>query len=518
MSVVRDLTERVERARQVRFQAALLERVGQPVLAVDEDGRLTYWNRAAEELTGFSWAEIEGGPLVDVLVVEEDRARAVEASERGRAGKRWEGELRLRKKDGGVLVVQTSATPAVNPDGSPGGRIFSGVDISERITLEERLRQAEKMEAIGRLAAGVAHDFNNLLTAIEGHASFLLEEIDEESPLQEDVNEIRDSGRRAADLTRQLLAFSRKQALQERNIELGSAARELNTMLRRLVPERIDLEVRVETEDVVVRADPTQLQQIVLNLVVNAVDAIEGSGRITLGVDARSVSVEETEAVSWEMASGPYARVTVRDDGTGMTLDVLSHVFDPFFTTKAEGYGTGLGLATVYGIVKQSSGHVFVDSTPGRGTLFEVLLPRVTAAVTEEDAEPTGAPPSPEAVVVLVVEDDPAVRRVARRVLSREGCTVLEASDGREALALADRHDGAIDVVLSDVVMPDMGGVQLLKELQLRHPGLAAVLTSGYTEAEVHSSIREIGAAFVPKPFTPESLMRAVTEALRGDR
>ena len=647
VSVVRDITETVERSRQVRFQAALLEQVAQPVLAVDERARVTYWNRAAEELTGFKTEDVLGTEVVDILIIEEDRPVALMARETAAAGDRWKGEIRLRTKDGGVVIAQATAAPAVNPDGSAGGRIAAGIDITElrrteeesrraadrlrlqaslleavgqaviatdlggriiywnraaedlygwpreealgqsvleitpdqhgdglasdifealrmggiwtgtvearrrdgsafqamvtdaplyddqgalagvigvstdmteRIELEDRLRQAEKMEAIGRLAAGVAHDFNNLLTAVEGHASFLLDELDPESRLREDVEEIRSAGRRAADLTRRLLAFSRKQALQERHLDLVQTTFELETMLRRIVPERIELEVRGAPEPVVVRADPTQLHQIVMNLVVNAVDAIEAGGRVTLAVDDRLVTPKEAADIPWDMEPGRYARLTVADTGSGMSREVLAHIFEPFFTTKPEGHGTGLGLSSVFGIVKQSGGHILVDSGPGQGTTFEVLLPQRPTEHVETGVDAAAAYLRKKTVaVVLLVEDEVAVRRVARRVLTREGCTVLEAANGEEALALVDQHDGAIDVVLSDVVMPDMGGIELQKRLGERYPDIGMVLTSGYSEAEVQGDIRGMGVTFVPKPFTPESLMHGIWEAMNRD-
>ena len=641
VSVIRDLTERVARERQVRFQAALLQQVGQLILAVDEDGRVTYWNEAAELLTGLSRRDVRGKPLIELLIEEEDWETAALAREVVRSGGRWDGEVRLRRGDGGVAIIQTTVTPGPGPDGTSGGRIAAGVDVTSvrraeeesrraadrirlqadmlaavgeaviatdldgRITywnhaadalygwsreealgkpvlemipteegddamaevfatlreggtwtgeldlrrrdgsalrarvtdaplldeagtlvgiigvssditgqrqLEEQLRQAQKMEAVGRLAGGIAHDFNNLLTAVEGYASILLDDLPADSPFREDVGQILEAGERAGDLTRQLLAFSRRQVLEERNVDMSSVAVELEKLLRRLVPERIRFRVAATDEFTVVFADRGQLHQVVMNLVVNAVDAIDGDGDITIAVEPVELEDCDTRELPWEVAPGPYVRLSVQDTGSGMSPEVLEHLFEPFFTTKGEGHGTGLGLATAYGIIKQSGGHVLVESEPGSGTTFQVFLPRVAGEADQVRKRPTMASPV-EGGVVLLVEDDEAVRNITRKGLVRAGYTVVEAANGREALTLA---QGGIDLVISDVVMPDMGGVELQKRLTDQYPNLKVILTSGYSEAEVKGEIRQLGAAFLPKPFTHHALIRCVTEVLGG--
>ena len=433
-----------------------------------------------------------------------------------RAGDTWSGELEMQRVDGTSFHALVANAPILDEDGQLVGVIGVSSDVTERRLLEDQLRQAQKMEAIGRLAGGVAHDFNNLLTAIKGHSALLLEDLPADSPHADDVDQILRSADRAAALTRQLLAFSRKQLLEERSVDLADVVLEMKPMLLRLVPERIALIVE-EAESCVVRADPSQLTQVVMNLVVNAADAIEASGRIILRVEKVDLSPEDIAAIPWPVDAGSYAQLAVIDDGSGMAPAVLERIFEPFFTTKGEGRGTGLGLSTVYGIVKQSAGHVITESEPGVGTSFRVLLPR-RAGEADQVQQTEASAHSFEGGVILLVEDDAAVRALARRVLNRAGYDVLDASDGREALRLAEQYSTTIDLVLSDVVMPELGGVELADHLRERYPGLKVVLTSGYSEAEVSGAVRRRGSAFLVKPFTPESLLRVVAETLASRR
>jgi len=514
--LARSIRYAVERHHRRRLEAqyhALVESSRDLVMILDRDLTIRYVSPSLLEILGYRAEEQTGADLF-AQVHPKDRDAVQDEISRLLTDGEEPAHFRYKAghRDGGWRMLDTIAQDLFD-DPHIRGLVVHARDVTEWLTLEERLRQAERMEVIGRLAGGVAHDFNNLLTAVEGHARLLLEEVGEDAALRGEVEEIRRAGQRAAALTRQLLAFSRGQTLQERPVDLGEVTLDVRRMLRRLVPEDIILEMDSGEEAVVVRADPGQLRQVVVNLVVNAADAIEDGGRISVTVDATELSSEESDALPWESEPGPYGRLTVADDGTGMSSEVVEHVFEPFFTTKPEGIGTGLGLSTVYGIVKQSGGHVFVDSAPGEGTTFEVFLPRAEEAV-EEAGEEMEPPISVEGSVVLLVEDDEAVRNVARRILSRAGCEVLEAPDGRSALQVADRESGSIDIVISDVVMPEMGGVELYKRLTAEHPGLKVVLTSGYSEREMRSEIREMGARFLPKPFTPDSLLRCMAEAL----
>ncbi len=510
-----DVTELQEVRQRTRFQGRLLDAVGQSVIATDLEGTIIYWNRAAEELFGWSREEALGRSVVEMTPAEGARERAIEIFDVLREGHVWTGEFELRRRDGSTFHALVTDAPIYDGEGELIGVIGVSSDVSERHALEEQLRQSQKMEAVGRLAGGIAHDFNNILTAIGGHCELLLEDMPE-GPHRTDVQDIARSAKRAAALTRQLLAFSRKQVMETRSLDLGAAVADMQPMLRRLVPERIALDVAA-ADGCIVRADRSQLGQVLLNLVVNAADAIQGAGTIEVVVDRVVLSSADAAALPWAVEPGAYARLEVRDTGYGMSEDVLEHVFEPFYTTKPEGRGTGLGLSTVYGIVKQSAGHVFVDSEPGRGTRFRVLLPEQQEG--PEPARPLEPPSSPApGGVVLLVEDDDAVRSLTRRVLTRAGFEVLEASNGREALERLDQHPGAIDLVLSDVVMPDMGGAELADRLRERRPGLSVVLTSGYSEAELRGEVRDRASAFLVKPFTPEALVRVVSETLADSR
>ncbi len=523
IAVLADITElraaeeqRRESAERVRFQASLLDAVGQAVIATDIEGRVTYWNRSAEQLFGWRQEEAVGRPILEIVAAEGSQHRGDEILEALRRGETWKGEFQVRRRDGTNFLAQVTDAPILDERGSLIGIIGISSDITERVGLEERLRQAQKMEAIGRLAGGVAHDFNNLLTAIKGHAAMLLEDLPQGSEHREDAFQIFEAGERAAALTRQLLAFSRKQVLEAQSVDLAAAALNLQPMLRRLIPERIDFRVDSDGEHSIVWADPGQLTQILMNLVVNAADAIEGTGAISIELDSVNMSKADVDAIPWHVEVGRYARMRVRDNGSGITPQVLNKIFEPFFTTKVEGAGTGLGLSTVYGIVKQSRGHIMVNSSPGIGTTFQVLLP---LSETAPDAPVTTRPATrtpPAGGVILLVEDDESVRCLARRILERGGYTVLQAPNGRAALELAASHESTIDVVLSDVIMPDMGGVELKERLRAIYPALQVILTSGYSEADLRGEVRANSAAFLRKPFTAASLLQVVAETMAG--
>jgi two-component system, cell cycle sensor histidine kinase and response regulator CckA len=510
-----DVTElrRAERAResamkQVEFQAHLLGAVGQAVIATDAQGRVTYWNRAAEELYGWSADEAMGQLISDLTPAETSREQAESILRALQEGATWSGDFEVRRKSGEKFIASVMDAPLLDERGKLIGMIGISHDVTESRQLADQLRQAQKMEAIGRLAGGVAHDFNNLLTAIKGHAGLLLEELDPASEAADDARHILSSADRAATLTRQLLAFSRKQVLESRKIDLSAAVTDLEPMLQRLIPERIELSIENRAPDPIVYADPTQLHQVIMNLVVNAVDAIRDNGRIELTLEEYEMTEARAAEFPWQAKTGRYVCLTVKDSGHGMSPEVSRQIFEPFFTTKPEGQGTGLGLATVYGIVKQSGGHILVDSEPGAGTTFRVLLPLTDG--TPESLQPAregrGAKVSGSGKVVLLVEDDDAVRGLARRVLEQNGFDVLVAANGRQALELV-KGVKKLDLVLSDVVMPEMGGPELAVQVRRKWPTLPVVLMSGYSEADLRGEVREHGDAFLTKPFTPSSLL-----------
>jgi signal transduction histidine kinase/CheY-like chemotaxis protein len=387
-------------------------------------------------------------------------------------------------------------------------------DIGERKRLERQLLHAQKMEAVGRLAGGIAHDFNNLLTTVLGYGELMLMQLPDASPLRPDVEEILKAGQRAVGLTRQLLAFSRRQVVEPKIVDLNALIEEAVTMLRRLIGEDIDLVTRLEPELGTVRVDPGQMDQILMNLAVNSRDAMPRGGR--LGLETRNVTFDASASrLHFDAPPGSYALLAVTDNGVGMDEKTRAHVFEPFFTTKEIGKGTGLGLATVYGIVKQSGGYIFVYSEPGKGTTFKIYLPRADTA----SSDPAAALPASTRVggseTILLVEDEEAVRRLMEQSLKARGYRVLEAASTKAALALAGAHAGAIDLLITDVVLTGVSGRDLATALLSKRPEMKVLFVSGYTEdTVVQHGVLTAAEAFLPKPFTPDTLTRKVREIL----
>jgi two-component system, cell cycle sensor histidine kinase and response regulator CckA len=384
-------------------------------------------------------------------------------------------------------------------------------DITERMRLEEQLLRSQKLEAVGRLAGGVAHDFNNLLTGILGYADLLHRGLADDDPRRRDAEEVKRAAERAADLTRQLLAFSRRQVLEPRVLDLNEVVEDMQRMLRRLIGEDIELVTAVEPDLGRVEADPGQLEQVIANLVVNARDAMPNGGRLVIQTANAEVDETFTSGRAGGMQPGPYVVLEVSDSGAGMDAETQAHAFEPFFTTKEVGKGTGLGLATVYGIVKQSGGFIWVYSEPGEGTTFKIYLPQV-----EKPVDVAAAPPPRSArggtETVLVVEDEEVVRDLIGRDLTGRGYSILTAGTGREALAVAAGHDGAIDLVVTDVVMPEMGGLELMQRLTAARPGIKVVYMSGYTERAVADGV--VPRPLLQKPFNASTLADTIREVL----
>ena len=388
------------------------------------------------------------------------------------------------------------------------------IDITEHKRLEEQFLQAQKMESVGRLAGGVAHDFNNLLTMINLYSDMALRSLEPSNPLRQDLEEIHKAGDRAAQLTRQLLAFSRRQVLEMHTLNLNEVLQGLAKMLPRLIGEDVTLEMKPAPDLGNVRADPGQIEQVVVNLVVNARDAMPDGGQLTL--ETANVTLDRPVLRRHpDVVVGDYVMLAISDTGTGMTEEVKAHLFEPFFTTKGLGKGTGLGLATVYGIIKQHQGHIWVYSEPGLGSTFKIYLPRVEeepaklSRLNESATLPRGTE------TVLVVEDEPAVRGVAVRVLSGLGYRVLEASHGAEALQVAATCGQAIHLLLTDVVMPEMNGKALSEQLTALYPGLKVLFVSGYTDETVaRRGVLGAGVPFLQKPFPPAGLAHKVREVL----
>jgi two-component system, cell cycle sensor histidine kinase and response regulator CckA len=461
------------------------------------DGAVDYFNRA--------WLEFGGRRIEDELgdgwverIHEDDRDPVLRRWYDAITGRtRFRAEYRLRHRSGTYL-----------------GYVGSVVDLSEQRALEQQLRQAQKMEAIGQLAGGIAHDFNNILMAIGGHADHALQQCAPDGSLAAEIEEIRRSAERAASLTRQLLAFSRQQVLQPAVFELGSVVAELYGMLRRLIPESIDLECMAPLHDARIYADPAQIQQVLVNLVLNARDAMPEGGTLSVKVETFVVEGDSHPAHEF-IPPGDYVRLSVTDNGTGMTPSVLNHIFEPFFTTKEPGRGTGLGLATAYGIVKQSGGFIVAESEPGRGSTFAVLMPRVQTPAYQSIQLPAHATARASGgdETLLVVEDEPAVRRLVARALRAQGYTVLEAADADEAEAILDRAGVDPDLLITDVVLPGTSGVALARRLTSRMPNLGVLLTSGFPRDHFESGIPSEWA-FMEKPFAPQELQARVRSML----
>ncbi|HVD61958.1 MAG TPA: ATP-binding protein [Gemmatimonadaceae bacterium] len=403
--------------------------------------------------------------------------------------------------------------PVRSPSGQTEGVGTVALDTTERRNLEDQLQQAQKMEAVGRLAGGIAHDFNNILTAIKSYGDLLVDDMARGAARVEDVNEIREAADRAANLTRQLLAFSRQQMLRPRVLDLNTLVRDLKKMLERLIGADVELTTTLAPDLGMVTADPGQIEQILLNLVVNARDAMPEGGRI----DIQSANVfldEEYARTHAATAAGPHVMLSVSDTGIGMSRETQKHLFEPFFTTKEIGKGTGLGLSTVYGIVKQSGGWIWVYSEVGSGTTFKIYLPRVDekAELSAPVAHTNGSGGNE---TILLVEDEPTVREVAARVLRRSGYTVIEAVNGADALEKCEAQEGRFDLIVTDIVMPEMGGLELAKKVKATQPRAGILFTSGYTEEAVQSrSFLDPGAAFLEKPFTPAHLAQRARQVL----
>lgn len=513
LGVAIDVTERRETGERLRKQSVAMDASMDGMAVLDASGRYVYLNPAhaqiygysdPRELIGRSWkdlyseAEVQRIEAAISLVVEEEGG--------------WRGEAIGTRLDGSTFPQEISLTMLEG-----GGVVCVVRDVTERKQLEDQLRHSQKMEAVGRLAGGVAHDFNNLLLVIRGNASLALESLPEDDPTREDLQEIERASERAANLVRQLLAFSRAQSTRLEALDLNAVVDGTEKMLRRLIGADVDLVTRLDPGVGRVHADSGQVEQVLVNLAVNARDAMPGGGTLLIETGDATVDAERARD-SRRAKPGEYAMVRMSDTGTGMDRATMERIFEPFFTTKEQGKGTGLGLSIVYGIVEQSGGFIEVESREGQGTSFRVYLPRLRAESTGTGAQTeVGAAPRPPrgSETILVVDDESGVRRLAARILARSGYAILEASNGEEALRLAAAHEKPIHLLLTDLSMPVMGGRELAERMASSHPGVPVVYMSGYSEESLDPGIaRTMRGPLLAKPFDPDSLARVVREVL----
>jgi PAS domain S-box-containing protein len=511
-----DITKRSKAEQQLRGSEAryraMIESAPYGIMRSDRNGRIVMANRAAVDMLGYTRDEILGLDLANRVYADpEERERVIAKLSSGETLRGY--ETRWIRKDGKAIRVRIAGRQVGADEEFPGGNEGFIEDITETKLLQQQFEHAQKMEAIGRLAGGVAHDFNNLLMVMNGYAQLVGESSADAVKVTQYVMQIREASAKAADITRQLLAFSRKQVVDPMNLDLNFIVRDVGTMLPRLLGEDVDLTMSLDPQLGTVRADRTQIEQVVMNLAVNARDAMPKGGHLT--IETRNVELDAgyDQGGTVALPPGRYVLLAVSDTGVGMSVEIQHHIFEPFFTTKEPGKGTGLGLATVYGIVKQSRGFICVYSEPGQGTSFTVYLPRLDAPPALTQTEECGRPAGGNETILLV-EDDAPLRSVSRTYLEGRGYRVLEAADAKEALNLCKSYDRPIHVLITDLVMPGLGGVELAQSAVLLRPTLAVVLVSGYTDRMLDLDAIGIEASFLQKPFKLDDLARLTRSQL----
>ena len=510
----RELAEHKRTQEQRARLSMAVDQSAESILITDTEVNIVYVNPAFERTTGYTREEVLGkNPriLKSGHQPAEFYRTMWETLVRGEA---WSGRMTNRTKDGKLFEEEATIVPVHDEKGRLVNYVAVKRDVTREVQLEEQLRQSQKMEAIGRLAGGVAHDFNNLLTIINGYSQMVLQDLEPQSELHGQVEEISKAGDRAATLTRQLLAFSRRQVLRPQALDLNSVVSNMGKMLKRLMGDDIELDVRLSSGLRQVKADPGQIEQVLMNLAVNARDAMPGGGKLTIETSNVELDGSYTETHA-TVVPGPYVMVAITDSGTGMDAETKAHVFEPFFTTKPKGKGTGLGLATVYGIIKQSGGYVWLYSEPGHGTTFKIYFP-----VSEEDVQPVAPGMEKQSEIegnetILLVEDQDEVRALAQLMLETKGYKVLPAAGPTEAMQMFSQRKDCIHLLLTDVVMPVMNGTELAQKLIALCPEMKVVFMSGYTDdSVVRHGMLGSGMYYIQKPFTPQALVGKVREAL----
>lgn len=491
------------------------ENAADMIAVVDSNGKRLYNSPAYERILGYTQEELASTSALE-QVHPDDRAKVEEAAREARAGGVGRSiEYRMRHKNGTWRQMESTANTVCNAQGKVESLIIVNRDITDRRHLEEQFRQSQKMEAVGRLSGGVAHDFNNLLGVIIGYAEFLQERLEAADPLRASVEEILKAGKRAASLTRQLLAFSRQQVLDPKVLDLRVAVTDMEKLLRRLIGEDIELTTAIDPQLGKVKADQGQLEQVIMNLAVNARDAMPQGGKLTIHLENTVLDQDYVRRYPYPVQPGQYVLLMVTDTGVGMDAETKARAFEPFFTTKEKGKGTGLGLSTVYGVVKQSGGYIDVESAPSAGTTFKIFLPRVheEARMERQSVEAPATGRGNE--TILIAEDETSLRTLTSATLELNGYKVLQAKDGLEALEASRKHDGPIDLLLTDIVMPGMGGRALAEELGRERKDMRIVYMSGYTGQAVGSQGPvEPGSFYLHKPFTRQALTQKIREAL----
>jgi PAS domain S-box-containing protein len=507
----KELIEREELFRLITENAADM------IAVVDTKGRRLYNSPSYEKILGYTIQELAGTASAD-QIHPEDREKVLKASADARqTGKGTTLEYRIRHKDGTWRTLESTAS-AILKSGQVEKLVIVNRDVTERKRLEEQFRQSQKMEAVGRLSGGVAHDFNNLLGVIIGYGEVVQERIEQDSPLRPCVDEILRAGHRAASLTRQLLAFSRQQVLDPRILDLNVVVKDMEKMLKRLIGEDIQLNTTLDSALMRIKADQGQIEQVIMNLAVNARDAMPKGGILRLETSNFYIDEEFTRRYPYPIMVGDYVLLTVTDNGIGMDATTRARAFEPFFTTKEKGKGTGLGLSMVYGVVKQSGGYIEVVSEPGAGAAFKIFLPKARGEECNPQEQPAQLPVSLHGTeTVLLVEDEMSLRKLSRHLLELCGYEVLEAESGPEALSMSRHRQQKIHLLLTDVVMPGVSGRVLADEILKERPEIRVVYMSGYTGQTVgeHGVLAE-GSFFLPKPFTREALARKIRAALDG--
>jgi PAS domain S-box-containing protein len=501
------VTEEKEVQEAVARLAAIVSSSSDAIIGKTLDGMITSWNAAAERIFGYSRSEMEGQSVFKLIPEElHETERSVLA--RLRQGESVElSETERIRKDGKRIWISLSVSPVRDATGRLVGAASIKRDVTESRLMRQHLHDTQRFQAVGQLAGGIAHEANNQMTVVLGASQFLLRRPDLAPSAREDVELIRRAAERTASITQQLLAFSRRQVLELRDVDLNRVVQTIEPVLRRSLSESHELIVRLRLRDAVVRADPRQLEQVLLNLTLNARDAMPGGGRLTIETGRVEVEAEESVADESGPAPGTYAVVVVKDTGHGMDRGTLQRAFEPFFTTKGVGQGTGLGLSVVHGIVNQTGGSIRVESEPGKGTTFTLYMPITSEGRASVQPTDMGTMAVEHGRVALVVEDDPVVRGMAARGLREAGYAVLEAVNGREAVDLIGTHTGRLDVVVTDIGMPEMDGYDLARWLSEARPDIPIVFMSGYGDPEPK-------VPFLQKPFAPDVLVRQVGQAL----